>query len=59
MLASGVLHQLGYMAALVFQARADVPGATAFDSAEPVIVAAFVAGAGLLLHSARAGTKKL
>ena len=37
LLTSGVAHQIGYMVALPFQVAADVPGATAFDPAEPVI----------------------
>ena len=39
---SGLLHQLSYMTALVFQAGADVPGARAFDPFEPVIVAGYL-----------------
>jgi hypothetical protein len=33
-LISGLVHQLSYMAALAFQANAEVPGATAFDPQE-------------------------
>jgi len=45
---SGILHQLGYLAALVFQDVADVPGSVPFDPLEPVILLVYVA-AGLLL----------
>jgi len=48
-LVSGVVHQIGYLVAMPFQAAAGVPGAVAFDPAEPVIVAMFVAAAALLL----------
>jgi hypothetical protein len=41
LLISGVAHQVGYMVALAFQVAADVPGATAFDPAEPVIATGF------------------
>jgi hypothetical protein len=49
----GLLQQLTYMSALVFQYRADVPGATAFDPGEPIVVAAYVLVLALLLHRAR------
>ena len=39
---SGLLHQVSYLTALVFQAGADVPGARAFDPFEPFIVAAYL-----------------
>lgn len=38
---SGLVHQLSYLAALLAQARADVPGARAFDPLEPAIVAVY------------------
>jgi hypothetical protein len=50
LLLGGALQQLAYMTALIFQARADVPGATAFDPAEPIVVAAYAVGAWLLLR---------
>jgi hypothetical protein len=40
-LISGAVHQVGYMVALPFQVNAGVPGATAFDPAEPLIAVAF------------------
>ncbi len=49
LLVAGVLHQLAYMTALLFQGAADIPGATAFDPVEPVIVAAFAVAAALML----------
>ena len=51
LLVAGVLHQVAYMTALVFQAAAGIPGATAFDSAEPVIAGVFAVAATLLLAS--------
>lgn len=53
MLASGFVSQLSYMAALVFQSRAGIPGATAFDPAEPLIAAAFAITASLLFWHLR------
>jgi hypothetical protein len=47
---AGLGQQLAYMTALVFQARADIPEATAFDPGEPLIVAAYAIGAALLLR---------
>jgi hypothetical protein len=53
---SGLLHQLSYLAAAVFQARADVPGAQAFDPFEPVIIAMYLVGlVGLLAARLRGG----
>lgn len=48
-LVAGALTQLTYIAALVFQSRADIPGAVAFDPLEPVILTAYLVGVGLLL----------
>jgi hypothetical protein len=48
-LVSGIVHQIGYLVAMPFQAAADVPGAVNFDSAEPVIAALFIAAGTLLL----------
>lgn len=50
-----VIYQLNYMVALVVQANAGVPGATAFDPQEPPIVAAFLVATVLLLGSVRGG----
>jgi hypothetical protein len=50
-LIAGSLHQISYMVALWFQARAGVPGAVPFDPVEPLI-AAFLAATGLLLYGA-------
>lgn len=50
LLVAGVLQQLTYVAALVFQARTEIPEATAFDPGEPVIFRAYVLGAWLLLR---------
>lgn len=47
-LVSGTLHQVGYAAAMVFQDRAGIPGAS-YDAAEPIIFGLFAAGATLLL----------
>ena len=54
-LVSGVLHQVGYLAALVVQRVADVPGSTALDPAELPIAALFLVGAVVLVHGARRG----
>lgn len=57
-LVAGVFTQLTYVAALVFQSRAGIPGAVAFDPFdpfEPVILAAYLGGAGLLLADLRRG----
>lgn len=53
LLVAGVFTQLTYIAALVFQSRAGIAGATAFDPFAPVILAAYLVGAGLLLASPR------
>jgi hypothetical protein len=53
LLISGTVHQLSYMAALLSQAMSDVPGATAFDPLEPVILAAYGIAAALLLGNMR------
>jgi hypothetical protein len=47
-LVAGVLHQVSYMTAMIFQVRADVPGATALDPVEPIILAIYLAGLWLL-----------
>jgi hypothetical protein len=50
-LVSGVVHQIGYLVAMPFQANAGVPGAVAFDPLEPVIAGMFLVAAVLLLGS--------
>lgn len=50
---SGLLHQLSYQAAMVFQARADIPGAEAFDPVEPVIVACYLVALVALVRTGR------
>lgn len=52
-LVAGTVHQLSYMVALLFQANAEVPGATAFDPQEPFITAAFLIAATSLLANVR------
>jgi hypothetical protein len=52
LLVSGTLHQAAYMTALVFQARAGVPGASAVDPAELPIAAAFAAAAVAMVTAA-------
>ncbi|MEV1121269.1 hypothetical protein AB0I91_39955 [Actinosynnema sp. NPDC049800] len=49
LLVAGVLHQVAYMAALVFQTSAGIPGATAFDPLEPVVAGAFLGAATVML----------
>ena len=53
LLTSGVAHQIGYLVALPFQVAANVPGATAFDPAEPVIATGFLLASVALLVSVR------
>ena len=50
LLVGGLLQQLAYVSALVFQARADIPGSTAFDPGEPLVIAAYALGAWQLLR---------
>lgn len=52
-LVAGFVQQVGYMAALVFQANADIPEATAFDPFEPVIATLYLIGAAALLTRIR------
>jgi hypothetical protein len=47
---AGVLHQVSYIVAMLFQSAAHVPGAVAFDSAEPVILVLYLVAAALLLR---------
>ena len=49
---AGLLHQLSYVVAMLFQVAADVPGAVAYDPGEPVIVLLYLTASGLLLHGA-------
>ena len=51
LLVSGAVHQLSYMSALVFQSAADIPGSSAFDPSEPLILAAYAVAAALMLRS--------
>lgn len=39
---SGLVHQLSYLTAMVYQVRADVPGAQAFGAVEPAIIACYL-----------------
>jgi hypothetical protein len=55
LLVAGVVHQIGYMTAVLFQANADIPGASAFDPFEPVIALAYLAAVVLLLGNLRVG----
>jgi hypothetical protein len=52
LVASGVV-QIDYVLALVFQAAAGIPGATAFDPQEPYIAAAILGSAAALLAGVR------
>lgn len=52
-LIGGALTQVTYVAGLVFQSRADVPGAVTFDPFAPVIFGLYVLGAALLLKDIR------
>ncbi len=56
-LGSGLLHQVSYLVALVFQEAAGVPRAVPFDPVEPVILLLYAgAAAGLLRGRRGAGT---
>ena len=52
-LIAGVLQQVEYMAALVFQANAHVPGATGYDPVEPFITTIYLIGAVVMLTRLR------
>jgi hypothetical protein len=52
-LIAGVLQQVDYMAALVFQAAARIPGASGFDPIEPFIAAIYLVGAAVMLARVR------
>jgi hypothetical protein len=54
MLVSGAIHQVSYIAAMVFQDRAGIHGA-AFDPVEPVIAVLFLAASTVLLANMRRG----
>lgn len=58
LLIAGLGQQLAYMTALVYQARADIPGAAAFDPGEPLVVAAYAIGAALLLRSTHPSSRR-
>ena len=53
LLVSGLLHQVSYMVALLFQSAAGVPGAVAFDPVEPVILLLYAAAVAALLVGLR------
>lgn len=53
LLVGGIGQQIAYMAALAFQSAADVPGATAFDPGEPVVVLAYVVALWAVLRGIR------
>jgi hypothetical protein len=48
-LVAGVLHQISYIVAMPFQVAADIPGAVAYDPAEPVIALLYLVATALLL----------
>lgn len=54
-LVAGALHQVSYIAGMLFQLVADIPGA-AFDTIEPIIVALYAVGGGLLFANLRSAT---
>ena len=54
-LLAGILHQVSYLVAMLFQAAADIPGAVAFDPGEPVIVLVYLVPATLLLRGLAQG----
>jgi hypothetical protein len=49
-LVAGLLHQVSYLVAMLFQVAADVPGAVAFDPGEPFVVLLYAVPAVLLLR---------
>jgi hypothetical protein len=53
LLVSGLLHQVSYLVALLFQSAAGVPDAVAFDPVEPVILLLYAGAATLLLRGLR------
>lgn len=53
LLVSGLLHQVSYLVALLFQSAAEVPDAVAFDPVEPVIILVYGAAAAVLLRGLR------
>ena len=52
-LVAGVMHQVSYLVALVFQDAAGVPGAVGFDPLEPLIVSLYLTGTVLLFRALR------
>lgn len=52
-LVAGVMHQLSYLMALVFQDAAGVPGAVRFDPLEPVVLSLYLVGTVLLFRAVR------
>jgi hypothetical protein len=58
-LVAGVLQQVGYQVAMLFQSAAGIPGAVAFDPGEPLVALLYVVAGVLLLRGAvrrRVGT---
>lgn len=55
-LVSGTLHQISYLVALPFQVVGDVPGAVAFDPAEPVIALLYALATAAILWGAGRAT---
>jgi hypothetical protein len=52
-LIGGLMQQVDYMAALAFQANANIPGASGFDPFEPVIASLYLIGIVVLLARVR------
>ncbi len=52
-LVAGTLHQISYVAALLFQHAADIPGSVVMDPYEPVILALYVVATAVLLRRPR------
>lgn len=54
-LVAGTLHQVSYVAALLLQHAADVPGSVVMDPFEPVILLLYVVATAVLLRRPRSG----
>jgi hypothetical protein len=52
LLIGGLLQQMTYVSALLFQSRDGIPGAVAFDPGEPLVIAAYAAALFLLTRVA-------
>ena len=50
-LVAGILHQVSYLVALVFQYTAEVPGSVAMDPVEPLILLLYGVATALLFRS--------